>query len=62
MNIDKIFGEIILFLMHNFKKKPTIREYSCSCGKKFKVYTNVYDNSDSGQGECECGECRVIIN
>lgn len=45
-----------------FKNKSKTRVYECTCGKEFKVHTNVYDTSDSGQGSCDCGECRVIIN
>jgi transcription elongation factor Elf1 len=43
----------------NYPKK---RIYECpKCGK-FEVWTNVYDNSDSGSGMCKCGESQVYIN
>ena len=29
--------------------------FKCTCGKEIIVMTNVYDNSNSGKGSCECG-------
>ncbi len=43
-------------------KKPKVRKFKCSCGKTYEVATNIYDNSDSGQGRCDCGDCVTIIN
>lgn len=54
------------FTIHNvvlsLRKKGKTRFFDCECGKKFSVTTNVYDNSDSGCGSCECGKSRVYIN
>lgn len=46
----------------SLRKKGKVRWFDCECGKKFSVTTNIYDNSDSGCGSCECGKSRVYIN
>jgi hypothetical protein len=28
--------------------------FKCNCGKEIIITTNVYDNSNSGMGSCEC--------
>ena len=49
-------------LKNKLKKKGKIRFFNCGCGKEFTVTTNVYDNSDSGCGSCECGKEKIYIN
>ncbi len=63
----KIMKKIINSFLHLVigifaKKRGKCRVIDCSCGKTYEVCTNIYDNSDSGCGSCECGICRTYIN
>jgi hypothetical protein len=45
----------------SFLPKGNKHEFNCNCGKKIIVMTNIYDNSNSGKGSCECGAV-VYVN
>lgn len=36
-------------------------EFNCKCGEKIIIMTNIYDNSNSGMGHCDCG-ATIYIN
>jgi len=42
------------------EKEENKRIFNCKCGKQITVYVNVYDNSNSGMGHCECGATMYI--
>ena len=54
----------MLWLKNIFNSNTKAKEYvcNCDCGKKYKVITNIYDNSNSGQASCDCGKCKTVIN
>ncbi len=61
--INKIINSFLHLVIGFFaKKRGKCRVIDCSCGKTYEVCTNIYDNSDSGCGSCECGICRTYIN
>ncbi len=41
-------------------KKSKKNIVKCDCGKKIVIWTNVYDNSNSGKGTCVCGAVAYI--
>jgi hypothetical protein len=41
--------------MADFETKGYKYIFKCNCGKEIIVITNLYDNSKSGKGTCECG-------
>jgi len=41
--------------------KGTKHTIKCECGREIVIYTNIYDNSNSGQTDCECG-AHYLIN
>lgn len=45
----------------SFLPKGNKYTFKCDCGKEIIVMTNVYDNSNSGKGSCECGAV-VYVN
>lgn len=52
----------IPFVVRSLRKKGNKYWFDCDCGKKYSVSTNVYDNSNSGCGSCDCGKCRSYVN
>lgn len=48
--------------MTKLKKEGNKHIIDCICGKTYIIKTNVYDNSNSGCGRCECGKCVTHIN
>jgi len=55
-----ILQKIKAFFIHvvmrsSLFKKGDLHIYDCKCGRKIEVWTNVYDNANSGVGVCKCG-------